>query len=56
MTRETVCSLGASPVGAQMLPDGMASITGIHRTHALHSVRSGDRVWVRESNLTGSAD
>ena len=55
-TTETVRSLGASPLGARMQPDGMPSIAGMHRTHALCVVRSGERVWVRESMLTGCAD
>ena len=50
---QTVRSLGASPVGARMQPDGMPSITGMHRTHALCVVRSVDVVWVRDPLLTG---
>ena len=53
---QTVRSLGAPPVGARMQPDGMPSVSGMHRTHALCVVRSGERVWVRESMLTGCAD
>ena len=52
----TVRSLGAPPVGARMQPDGMPSVSGMHRTHALCVVRSGERVWVRESMLTSCAD
>ena len=32
-----------------MQPDGMLSVSGMYRTHALCVVRSGERVWVRES-------
>ena len=39
-----------------MQPDGMPSIAGMHHTHVLCVVRSGERVWVRESMLTGCAD
>ena len=53
---QTVRSLGAPPVGSRMQPDGMPSVSGMHRTHALCVVRSGERVWVRESMLTGCAD
>ena len=53
---QTMRSLGASPLGALMQPDVMPSIAGMHRTHALCVVRSGERVWVRESMLTGCAD
>ena len=36
-----------------MQPDGMPSVSGMHRTHALCVVRSVDVVWVREPMLTG---
>ena len=36
-----------------MQPDGMPSIAGMQRTHALCVVRSVDVVWVREAWLTG---
>ena len=50
---QPVRSLGAPPLGARMQPDGMPSIAGMHRTHALCVVRSVDVVWVRESMITG---
>ena len=50
---DPVRSLGAPPLGDRMQPDGMPSVTGMQRTHALCVVRSVDVVWVREPMLTG---
>ena len=53
---QPVSALGPPPVSDQMDPDGMPSASGMQCTHTVCVVRPGDRVWVRETMLTGCAD